>query len=76
MFFKIFPNFFEISTKILLKNFISNFCKVRIATMTHTPDDTPHTIFNAISGTRWKVNEVIDFDLKNKNRGLPVCFSL
>ncbi len=43
--------------------------------MTHD-HDTPHAIFNAISGTSWKVNEVIDFDLKNRNRGSPACFSL
>ncbi len=50
-------------------------CKVRVATMTHDHDDTPHTIFNAISDTCWKVSEFIDFDLKNRNSDLPACFS-
>ncbi len=44
--------------------------------MTHDHDGTLHAIFNAISGTCWKVSEVIDFDLKIRNRGLPACFSL
>ncbi len=34
--------------------------------MTHDHDDTPHAIFNTISGTCWKVSEFIDFDLKNR----------
>ncbi len=43
--------------------------------MTHDPDDIPHAIFNTASGTCWKVSEVIDFDLKNRNSNLPPCFS-
>ncbi len=43
--------------------------------MTHDHDDTPDAIFNSISGTCWKVNEFIDFDLKNRNSDLPECFS-
>ncbi len=31
--------------------------------MTYDHDDTPHAIFNAISGTFGKMSEVIDFDL-------------
>ncbi len=38
--------------------------------MTHDHDNTPHAIFNTISGTCWKVSEFIDFD-----SDLPVCFS-
>ncbi len=49
--------------------------KVRVATMTHDHDDTSHAIFNTISGICWKVNEFIDFDLKNRNSDLPACFS-
>ncbi len=45
--------------------------KVRVATMTHDHDDTPHATFNIISGTCWKVSEFIDFDLKNRNSDLP-----
>ncbi len=44
--------------------------------MTHDHDDTPYAIFNTVSGTCWKVSEVIDFDLKNRNSGLPACLSL
>ncbi len=43
--------------------------------MTHDHDDTPHAIFNTISGTCWKVSEFIDFNLKNRNSDLPACFS-
>ncbi len=43
--------------------------------MTHDHDDTSHAIFNAISGTCWKVSEVIDFNLKNWNGDVPSCFS-
>ncbi len=49
--------------------------KVRVATITHDHDDTPHTIFNTISGTCWKVNEFIDFNLKNRTSNLSACFS-
>ncbi len=38
--------------------------------MTHDHNDTLHAIFNAISG------EGLDFDLMNRNRGLPACFSV
>ncbi len=44
--------------------------------MTYDHYDTPHAIFNAISGTRRKVNEVVDFDLKNQNSNLLACFSV
>ncbi len=47
--------------------------KVRVVTMTHDHDDTPSATFHAISGTHWKVSEVIDFDLRNRNSDLPVC---
>ncbi len=50
-------------------------CRVRVATMTHDHNDTPHAIFNTTSGTCWKVSEVIDFDLKNRNSNLLACFS-
>ncbi len=43
--------------------------------MTQDHDDTQHAIFNAISGTCWKVSEVIEFSLKNRNRDLSACFS-
>ncbi len=43
--------------------------------MTRDHDDTPHAIFNTISGTCWKVSEFINFDLKNRNSNLPACFS-
>ncbi len=43
--------------------------------MTHDHDDTSHAIFNTISGTCWKMSEVIDFDLKNRNSTLPAYFS-
>ncbi len=43
--------------------------------MTHEHDETPHDIFNTISGTCWKVSEFIDFDLKNRNSTLSACFS-
>ncbi len=43
--------------------------------MTHDHDDTPHAIFNAISGTCWKKKEIIDFDLKNQNSDLSAYFS-
>ncbi len=47
--------------------------KVRVATMTHNHDDTAYAIFNAFVGTRWKVSEVIDFDLRNRNSDLSAC---
>ncbi len=31
--------------------------------------------FNTINGTRRKVSEFINFDLKNRNSNLPACFS-
>ncbi len=43
--------------------------------MTHDHYDTPHAIFNTISGTCWEVSEFIDFDLKNRNSDLPPYFS-
>ncbi len=49
--------------------------KVRVATMIHDRDDTPHAIFNTITGTCWKVSVFIDFDLKNRNSDLPSRFS-
>ncbi len=50
--------------------------KVKVANMTCSHDDTSHATFNSISGTCWKVSEVIDFDLKNRNSNLPACFSV
>ncbi len=38
--------------------------------MTHDHDDTPHAIFNTISGTCWKVSKFIDLNLKNRNSDL------
>ncbi len=43
--------------------------------MTCDHDDSPHAIFNTVSGTRWNVSEFIDFDLKNRNSDLLACFS-
>ncbi len=50
--------------------------KLRVVTLTHNHDDTPHTIFNTINVTFWKKSEVIDFDLKNQNSDLPAYFSV
>ncbi len=49
--------------------------RVRVATMTHDHDNTPHASLNITSGTCWKVSEVIDFNLRNGNRNLSACFS-
>ncbi len=43
--------------------------------MAHDHDNTPYVIFNTTSSTCWKVSEVIDFDLKNRNSNLLACFS-
>ncbi len=72
---------FKYLVKFVGKNFLWKIillkeCKVRVATMTLDHDDTPHSIFNAMSGTCWKVSEVLDFGLKKRNRGLQGCFSL
>ncbi len=49
--------------------------EVGVTTMTHNRDDTPPCYFNTISDTWWKVSELIDFNLKNRNSDLPACFS-
>ncbi len=41
--------------------------------MTHDHDNTPHAIFNTIGGTHWKVSEVTDFNLRNRNSNSPAC---
>ncbi len=65
----------DLHKTIFYSHFTAFHNRVSVATMTHNHNNPPHAIFNTTSGTCWKVNEVVHFDLKYRNSNLLAYFS-